>query len=511
MLLNQIPAYLQKIFIDFDRAERTGKQSLHRFWIEAEPVYMASKYENERNHIALSQMKMVIKKHRMTHNIIGMTIDDESEPNEGWPIYVVQSEFKEKGPAIVFIQGDPNKLFFVMEDGTQTAEYELDRWGKEINRLFALNRDYRGKVYTNLDKDYIAYKITRLVTQRYGHPDRFTPEYRFACEFSIHYDEIAQYFPIFGRLRELSKLALLIQKAEALRFYWMGQLGTNTTLIGCNSIARDRPIPEDTCLWVPANVRRENIWGGFRTVYGGVHIKQRTIERAGGTPEAQALVAQVFSEKQQRQINVSYLISARVFYNRLTRTNPRVTPHYYFRLLQIYNDYCHAQAAARDGREDGGGFANSVGAGLFARRGRADAARANTSGTARRQAAKSADAAGGGDGNGSGSSGDEGGSHPGVGGLFGSIRPGDHKYHPVPKILQAFSEFQAVKRKTPVQGGGGLRKRWKHRSGEILEWDSRHGALEKFDKHGHHLGEYDPASGRQLKPADKARSIKKFL
>jgi hypothetical protein len=49
-----------------------------------------------------------------------------------------------------------------------------------------------------------------------------------------------------------------------------------------------------------------------------------------------------------------------------------------------------------------------------------------------------------------------------------------------------------VRPKTPVKGGGGLRKRWKDAEGNIYEWDSQHGRLEKYDKRGRHLGEFDP-------------------
>ncbi|WP_366112499.1 colicin E3/pyocin S6 family cytotoxin [uncultured Campylobacter sp.] len=57
--------------------------------------------------------------------------------------------------------------------------------------------------------------------------------------------------------------------------------------------------------------------------------------------------------------------------------------------------------------------------------------------------------------------------------------------------------------------GGGLRKRWKDKKGNIYEWDSRHGALEKYDKQGSHLGQFDHITGRQTKPADKTRRIQK--
>ncbi|MHB1155643.1 MAG: colicin E3/pyocin S6 family cytotoxin [Phycisphaerales bacterium] len=80
-------------------------------------------------------------------------------------------------------------------------------------------------------------------------------------------------------------------------------------------------------------------------------------------------------------------------------------------------------------------------------------------------------------------------------------------YHPPPAFLPAFSALRPVRRKTPIRGGGGLRKRWKDDEGFIYEWDSLHGLLEKYDQRGRHLGEFNPITGRQLNPAAPTRSI----
>lgn len=78
---------------------------------------------------------------------------------------------------------------------------------------------------------------------------------------------------------------------------------------------------------------------------------------------------------------------------------------------------------------------------------------------------------------------------------------------PPPKELTAFPTLKSVKPKPPVQGGGGLRKRWKDEVGNIYEWDSQHGTVEKYNKRGKHLGEFNPDTGELLKSADKTRSI----
>ena len=73
-------------------------------------------------------------------------------------------------------------------------------------------------------------------------------------------------------------------------------------------------------------------------------------------------------------------------------------------------------------------------------------------------------------------------------------------YIPAPRLLKAFPEAQLVKSKTRIQGGKGLRKRWKDPEGNIYEWDSRHGRVEKYNKRGKHQGEFEPNTGEQINP-----------
>ena len=83
----------------------------------------------------------------------------------------------------------------------------------------------------------------------------------------------------------------------------------------------------------------------------------------------------------------------------------------------------------------------------------------------------------------------------------------DHEYVPAPKDLQAFPDAQRSKPKT-FNSAGKKRIRWKDNSGDIYEWDSQHGAIEKYNKTGKkHLGEFDPITGKQTKPSDPTRKI----
>lgn len=62
----------------------------------------------------------------------------------------------------------------------------------------------------------------------------------------------------------------------------------------------------------------------------------------------------------------------------------------------------------------------------------------------------------------------------------------DQKYYPNPKLgdITGISGLKPAKPKTPVQGGGKLRARWKDSDGKIYEWDSQHGELENMIKEG---------------------------
>lgn len=80
------------------------------------------------------------------------------------------------------------------------------------------------------------------------------------------------------------------------------------------------------------------------------------------------------------------------------------------------------------------------------------------------------------------------------------------EYH-VPGSLPAFPDATPAKAKTPFPGG--RRKRWKTPAGKILEWDNGHGKVEVYGPGGKHLGEYDPQTGEQTKPADPGRKVER--
>jgi hypothetical protein len=90
-----------------------------------------------------------------------------------------------------------------------------------------------------------------------------------------------------------------------------------------------------------------------------------------------------------------------------------------------------------------------------------------------------------------------------------NTRAGDHDYHQAPDVLPAYPDARIAGRRTPVLGGGGLRKRWKTAKGLILEWDSQHGAIEMYDARGKHIGEFDPNTGERTSESIKKNKKKK--
>ncbi len=76
---------------------------------------------------------------------------------------------------------------------------------------------------------------------------------------------------------------------------------------------------------------------------------------------------------------------------------------------------------------------------------------------------------------------------------------GNWHYHPAPR--GGLPGFPNATRGKPLN----RRTRWTDDKGNIYEWDSQHGAVEKYSKNGKHLGEFDPNTGAQTKPPDPTR------
>ncbi|WP_055136736.1 colicin E3/pyocin S6 family cytotoxin [Pseudomonas corrugata] len=94
----------------------------------------------------------------------------------------------------------------------------------------------------------------------------------------------------------------------------------------------------------------------------------------------------------------------------------------------------------------------------------------------------------------------------GVRPVYVVLNTAHHDYYPKPDFLPAFPDARWAPPKTRMKGGG-LRPRWKDPDRAIYEWDFQHGAVEKYNKRGKHLGEFDYVTGLQTKPANPTRTV----
>ena len=70
-----------------------------------------------------------------------------------------------------------------------------------------------------------------------------------------------------------------------------------------------------------------------------------------------------------------------------------------------------------------------------------------------------------------------------------------------PRRLKAFPNAERVKPKS-------VRHRWLDaETGYIYEWDYQHGRVERYDRRGRHLGEFDPETGAMTKSANSEQTI----
>ncbi|MFJ1267100.1 J domain-containing protein [Legionella lytica] len=220
-LIKKLPRYLRKIITDYQEATPTG--GVHRFWIENQRVECAINDEalktSNKLFIALGELKMVVKKHLMKYDMEGNLIDDPDEAGEGWPIYVLTIQEKNElnintfnKPALIFLK-NAQHMYFVNEDGSEDLLI-IKHDNKYLKHLFKLPLPADGKITLNSNNNRLLYHLAKEVCKQANKPHKFSPEYVFAQEFTIHYDEFAQYFPIFGRLKELCKATSLVRQLE---------------------------------------------------------------------------------------------------------------------------------------------------------------------------------------------------------------------------------------------------------------------------------------------------------
>ena len=226
-MISHLPAYLRAIIEDFHREQHSG--ATHRFWIEAEEINVALP-NGERKadvlRIGLGRIRMVVKKHRMERDIHG-ELKDVGDEDEGWPIYVLKRPQIQEllcgrrmiaGHAMVFVDGETTLHFWENNHIVRTCHpAEPIEVCESLIRLYKQPRTASGQVTVSSKNKHLLYRITKQMTKQNGLPHRYSPEFIFAHEFTTHYDEFAQYLPEFGRLKELSKISVLVRILDNIR------------------------------------------------------------------------------------------------------------------------------------------------------------------------------------------------------------------------------------------------------------------------------------------------------
>lgn len=213
-MLKHLPAYLLKIVDDFRKAKHVG--TLHRFWIEAEEID-ATIDNGDITRMGVGHLKLVVKKHRMERDMHG-NLRDAGNEDEGWPIYVLTptewhhllaGRISISGHAMIFIKGS-SSLFYWENDAILHAHNAVN-YRDPLLRLFGQPRDNSGKISPTTKNMSLLYRITKEMTRQSGIVHRYSAEFIFAHEFTLHYDEFAQYLPEFGRLKELCKMSAIVR------------------------------------------------------------------------------------------------------------------------------------------------------------------------------------------------------------------------------------------------------------------------------------------------------------
>ena len=218
-ITQQLPDHLKKVIDDFHASDHQA--SLHRFWIESEEVDLAiddTGLSKDGNVLfALGDIKMVVKHHTLRRDAEGNLVDDEGE-DEGWDCYVltrtqqrelIQEKRIISDPALLIIKDTWELIFWENNQAVQHCTLEKDK--HHLIRLSKRSRDADEKIKID-DSESLRqiYRVVLKAAKKADMPHRYSPEFVFAQEFTKYYNEFALYMPEFGRLRELSKAATLV-------------------------------------------------------------------------------------------------------------------------------------------------------------------------------------------------------------------------------------------------------------------------------------------------------------
>lgn len=222
-LIEKLPLALQEQIIHFQSQKNIGKP--HRFWIEASVIPTLKEEEGGRIRWTFGDIRMVIKKHGMEYDASGGLVDSD-EAEEGWPIYRVKKiedfEKERQGKhylfrALVFIKNTNEVYCFDEQTRCKRAQIVLpnelqEEWDIQIFSIKGLLR--RDKKIIEYDNSHFIYKLTNYVCEQINKPTHFSDERVIAESLTEHYDALAQCWPEFERLKQLSKVIGAVKEMQ---------------------------------------------------------------------------------------------------------------------------------------------------------------------------------------------------------------------------------------------------------------------------------------------------------
>ncbi|KAH7709880.1 hypothetical protein AAVH_22845 [Aphelenchoides avenae] len=324
-LIESLPSPLKTAILDFHANERS-QRALSRFWIESEPTPVSVEQRGSGVTYLLGDTPMRVKTEMMFRNELGKLEDAKDSDLPGWPITSVTPELWEKIVKRKWISPKIDahgQLFSVgigAVNGHYMEKYVFWQYGAPVASVIdsAFEQSANIRELSNIKKNMegfdwsqeagdlrnkaartpeehvaeskaeaLIFKITCWAAEKTGMHHRFSAEYCLAMALTEHYALLERHFPVFARLRELSKLLAVVRLMNAVH----EKANTDADLAPIRKsfdhfrLSKSRKIELDLsaeCLWVPAQFRLSSTASAFRMVYGGVLASGSIYTRGAG-------------------------------------------------------------------------------------------------------------------------------------------------------------------------------------------------------------------------------------
>lgn len=233
--LSPLPEALQQIFHRFYNAkiQNSGHSTLNRIWFKPGEL-KTEKYMDPQTGaevFRLAPFRMRILTHAMEIKEGELQDTEDNDDSEGWHLFVVNSIEDFMKRHVPWMQSFPasrvqeykaivmvpvEKHVYFLENGllsypprrltlTQRLQRQLDEHKLDAN----------GRVF-RLDATFI-FELTTYLCQHGGRDPNFSPHRVYVESLTKYYDVLAQYFPIFERVKQLSKWVAIVRFLDDLR------------------------------------------------------------------------------------------------------------------------------------------------------------------------------------------------------------------------------------------------------------------------------------------------------